>query len=192
MKKEKENDKTNKSVAVHILHIFGLIVCALCIYILVVSFSKKENDSIVRADSNTYFRNENPNFNVEFINGQYIKFETVSSYVNPIEQKEPTVWEKIKGKLHINQTKKGVQISLVEVSYDSVLEKMSGNNVLGKELNKSIELTKIGREFDSESDTVSKDTVISKNIYDGVDIQYQIIKGKGLKEEIVLNEVIYQ
>jgi len=55
---------------------------------------------------------------------------------------------------------------------------------LGKELNKSIELTKIGREFDSESE-VSKDTVIAKNIYDGVDIQYQIIKGKGLKEEIV-------
>ena len=54
MKKEKENGKTNKSAAMHILHIFGLIVCALCIYILVVSFSKKENDSIVRADSNTY------------------------------------------------------------------------------------------------------------------------------------------
>jgi len=189
MKKEKENDKTNKSVAVHILHVFGLMICAFCIYILVVSFLKKENDSIVRADSNTYFRNENPNFNVEFINGQYIKFETVSSYVNPIEQKEPTVWEKIKGKLHINQTKKGVQISLVEVSYDSLLEKISGDNVLDKELNKSIKLTKIGREFDSESDTVSKDTVISKNIYDGVDIQYQIIKGKGLKEEIVLNEI---
>ena len=68
----------------HILHIFGLIVCALCIYILVISFSQKENDSIVRADSNTYFRNENPNFNVEFVNGKYIKFETLSSYVNPI------------------------------------------------------------------------------------------------------------
>ena len=185
---KKEGSKTNKGAAMHILHIFGLIVCALCIYILVVSFLKKENDSIVRADSNTYFRNENPNFNVEFVNGQYIKFETVSSYVNPIEQKEPTVWEKIKDKLHINQTKKGVQISLVEVSYDSVLEEMSGDNVLGKELNKSIKLAKIGRELDSESE-VPKDTVISKNIYDGVDIQYQIIKGKGLKEEIVLNEI---
>lgn len=185
---KKENDQTNRSVAVHILHIFGLIVCAFCIYILVISFSQKENDNIVRADSNTYFKNENPNFNVDFVNGQYIKFETVSSYINPIEQKGPTAWEKIKGKLNINQTRKGVQISLVEVSYDSVLEKISGENVLGKELNKSIELTKIGREFDSESE-VSKDTVISKNIYDGVDIQYQIIKGKGLKEEIVLNEI---
>jgi len=185
---KKENDQTNRSVAVHILHIFGLIVCAFCIYILVISFSQKENDNIVRADSNTYFKNENPNFNVDFVNGQYIKFETVSSYINPIEQKGPTAWEKIKGKLNINQTRKGVQIALVEVSYDSVLEKMSGENVLGKELNKSIELTKIGREFDSESE-VPKDTVISKNIYDGVDIQYQIIKGKGLKEEIVLNEI---
>jgi len=184
-----ESSKTSRKVVIHILYVLVLIVCVIGVYILVISLSQKENDNIVKADSNTYFRNENPNFNVEFINGQYIKFETVSSYVNPIEQKEPTVWEKIKGKLHINQTKKGVQISLVEVSYDSVLEKMSGNNVLGKELNKSIELTKIGREFDSESDTVSKDTVISKNIYDGVDIQYQIIKGKGLKEEIVLNEI---
>lgn len=172
----------------HILHIFGLIVCAFCIYILVISFSQKENDNIVRADSNTYFRNENPNFNVDFVNGQYIKFETVSSYINPIEQKKPTVWEKIKGKLNIDQTRKGVQIALVEVSYDSLLEKISGDNVLDKELNKSIKLTKIGREFDSESE-LSKDTVISKNIYDGVDIQYQIIKGKGLKEEIVLNEI---
>ena len=57
-------------------------------------------------------------------------------------------------------------------------------------LNYNFELVSTGREIGEESNTaVSKDTVISRNIYKGVDIEYQILKGRGLKEEIVLREL---
>ena len=170
------------------IYILGFIVCVLCIYTFVILFSEKDNDNIVMADSNISFRNENPSFSIDFINGQYIKFETISSYINPIDKNKPNIFERIKSKLNINQERRGIEISLKEVSYDSELEKISGENIDGKKLNKSIKLEKIGREFGNDS-VASKDTVVSKNIYEGVDIQYQVIKGKGLKEEIVLNEI---
>ena len=175
-------------------YILLTVVCIVGIYILIVESSNKENDNIVQAtDSSTYFRNINPRFVIDFVNGEYIRFETVSSYSNPFEGKKQSIWEKIKYSLGIKQDRKGIEISLIDVSYDtqllSILDKSSLDIPKDFELNKSFELTSIGREFGNEEEAVSKDTVISKNVYKGVDIEYQVIQGKGLKEEIVLNEL---
>ena len=170
------------------------ILCILGIFFLIYHSSSRENDSIVRAqDSSTYLRSINPKFLVDFVNDEYIRFETVSSYSNPFEGKEPSIWEKIRYFLGIKQERKGIQISLIDVSYDTDLSNILEErdiNISEFSLNRSFELISSGREIGEESDeAISKDTVISRNIYEGVDIEYQIIKGKGLKEEIVLNEI---
>ncbi len=183
-----------KKILVCTMYFVLTLVCIIGIYILISKTSNKENDSIVQAqDSNTYFRNVNPKFLIDFVNNEYIRFESVSSYSNPFENKKQSIWEKIKYTLGIKQGKRGVQISLIDVSYDTDLTKIMNEkdiNIPKESLSKSFELTSSGRQIGSDSEeAVSKDTVISRNIYKGVDLEYQVIKGKGLKEEIVLNEL---
>jgi len=183
-----------KRVLVSLTYLLLSVVCIIGIYILISMTSNKQNDRIAYAqDSSTYLRNVNPKFLIDFVNNEYIRFETVSSYSNPFENKKQSIWDKIKYMLGIGQEKKGIEISLMEVSYDTDLSQILDErdiDISQQPLSKSFELTSTGREIGSDSDDpISKDTVISKNIYKGVDIEYQIMPGKGLKEEIVLNEL---
>lgn len=183
-----------KKVVVCTAYLLLTIVGILSIFILISMTSNKVNDSIVRAqDSDMYFRNVNPRFLVDFVNNEYVRFETVSSFSNPFENEKQGIWERIKYVFGLRQEKKGIQISLIEVSYDTDLSKRFEErdiNIPEYSLSKSFELMTSGREIGSENEsTISKDTIISREIYKGVDLEYQIIKGKGLKEEIVLNEL---
>lgn len=169
------------------------ILCIGVIFTLISLTNKKTNDSIVRASehSNEY-TNINPNFVVDFVDGKYVRFETVSSYINIKKDQKPNIWEKIRYALGIKQERKGLEISLLEASYDENMQGLIDMELTSKgEIKRGFELTKIGREIGGdEKKVVSKDTVIAKEIYKGVDIEYQVIEGKGLKEEIVLNELV--
>jgi len=170
------------------------LVLTILIFILIVNSSSKENDSIVKAqDSESYFRNINPKFVVDFIDNEYIRFETVSSFSNPFEGEKQTFWEKIRYTLGLKQKKLGIEISLEDVSYDKDITDIFNNediDIPKYSLEKNFKLTSSGREIgENDKEAISKDTVISESIYKGVDIEYQVIKGKGLKEEIILNEI---
>ncbi|HNW23794.1 MAG TPA: hypothetical protein PKH06_03510, partial [Candidatus Dojkabacteria bacterium] len=178
--------------AIRFVIYFVLISISLIgIYIFINSLNRG-NDQIVQA-SEGYFKNISPKFGIDFVNGQYVRFETVSSYKNPFEESKESIWKKIVYKLGIKERKKGIEISLIDVSYDTnlqgVLNEKDVETSSKKELNRGFELVSIGREIGGQEEGISKDTVISKNIYQGVDIEYQVIEGKGLKEEIVLNEL---
>ena len=183
-------NKAFKLVAYPVLTVISILIG----YILVANILNKESDKIVLASDKTgSFTNINPKFVIDFIDGQYVRFESISSTNNPFEDRKESIWDKIIYSLGIKKDKKGIEISLLEVTYDDTLLSMLDSRGIergqGKELNKKFELSTLGREIGGKEDGVSKDTVISKNIYKGVDIEYQVIKGKGLKEEIVLNEL---
>ena len=189
---KKEN--TFKKILVCTTYLVLAIVCILGVFFLIYKSSNRENDNIVRAqDSGTYLRSVNPKFLVDFVNDEYIRFETVSSYSNPFEGSKGNIWEKIQYMLGIRQQRKGIEISLIDVSYDQELRNILEErdiNISEFNINRSFELISSGRVIGEESEeVVSKDTVISRNIYRGVDLEYQIIEGKGLKEEIVLREI---
>ncbi len=169
------------------------ILCIGVIYTLISLTSKKVNDSIVKAsESSETFTNINPNFVVDFVDGKYVRFETVSSYINIEKDQKPSIWENIRYTLGIKQERKGIEVSLVEASYDKeMLGLIDMELTHDGEIKRGFELTQTGREIGGdEKKIVSKDTVIAKEIYKGVDIEYQVIEGKGLKEEIVLNELV--
>ena len=168
------------------------ILCIGVIFTLISLTNKKTNDSIVRASENSSeYTNINPNFVVDFVDGKYVRFETVSSYIDIEKKDKPSIWEKIRYKLGIRQERKGLEISLLEVSYDKEMIGLLDMELTASEnIKRGFELTQMGREIGGdEKKIVSKDTVIAKDIYKGVDIEYQVIEGKGLKEEIVLNEL---
>ncbi len=189
-----KSERGLKKVLVCMGYFILLILCLFGMYVLISNSSDKENDRIVRAqDSNTYFRNINPKFVIDFVNNEYVRFESVSSFSNPFENKKQTIWDRIKYILGIKSEKKGIQISLLDVSYsEELIKEFNVEDIDFSEYDsdKSFELTTSGRSIGEEEETsASRDTVVLKDIYKGVDIQYQVIKGKGLKEEIVLNEL---
>lgn len=169
-----------------------LILFVGAIYTAISLKSKKENSSIVRAsESANLFQNINPNFKIDFVDGKYIRFETVSSFLTLEKDEVQTFWEKMRYKFGINQERKGLEISLIEVSYDSEMLGLIQMDLKSSgDIKSGFELTKTGREIGGDTKkVVSKDTVIAKDVYQGVDIEYQIIEGKGIKEEIVLKEL---
>lgn len=184
-----------KSAIKKILSCIGYVLIAIfllaSISILIQKSSSRENGSIVKAqDSDTYFKNSNPKFSVDFVNGEYIRFESIKSYRNPFEETEVNLWEKIKYYLGLEKKKLGLQLTLEEISYDDEISKLTKEQSKELSLNKTFELIQSGRAIaDSGSGAVSKDTVVSRNVYKGVNIEYQIVEGKGLKEEIVLEEL---
>lgn len=181
-----------KKVLICTKYLVLISLCILGIFFLIYETSAKESDNIVMA-KDSYFRNINPKFLVDFNNNQSIRFETVSSYSNPFEGTEPNIWGKLRYTLGIRQEKKGIEISLIQVSYDTqMLEILDIEDIDLPQsfLESNFELISSGRKIGgSEDEVVSKDTIVAKNIYEGVDLEYQILKGKGLKEEIVLNQL---
>ena len=77
---------TLKKILIYTIYSLLALICIFFIFILIYNSSSRENDNIVKAqDSDSYFRSENPSFLVDFVNGEYIRFESVSSYSNPLK-----------------------------------------------------------------------------------------------------------
>jgi hypothetical protein len=184
-----------KNVITCIGYIFLVLLLSFSILVLILKSSSRENASIVMAqDSDTYFRNVNPLFTVDFVNNEYIRFESSKSYTNPFEESSTNILERIKYMLGINSKKLGLILTLEEISHDTevdrILKEKGISTVKENNIKKNFELLQTGREIgNNQNNFVSKDTIISRNIYKGIDVEYQIISGKGLKEEIVLREI---
>lgn len=139
----------------------------------------------------------NPDFRVEFgdkngENDAQIRFVATSTSKNPFENdSEKTLWQKVKS-LFVRNKPAGVTMVLSKSEVKGVSNNISeAVGVDPSDMEReyiptsSVELTTLGRSISTGEDD-SVDTVITKDVADGVDVEYQILEGLGLKEEIVL------
>jgi hypothetical protein len=166
----------------------------------------KPNDDIffLNTNSESILGNKNPTFNVDFgkrddPDTQWVRFEAKSSSKNPFEEKRENIFTKL---VNIVKPKKeyGIEMSLqgVSLSETEQLEVADSNEIVKSvaeiigtdDISTTTELVESGRVIgEYTEDPVSKKTVLNKNVAEGVDIEYQILEGLGLKEEIVIRDL---
>lgn len=190
-----------------------LFICFIAIFflftissILFFTTRSKPNDDIffLSSSNNSLLANKNPSFSVNFgkredPNTQWVRFEAKATSQNPFEKDDSNFFTKVikaikpKSNYGIEMSLKGVSLSETE-NFDLGTKEETVKNVaeiIGTdEVKTSTELVDSGRVIGENSDEpVSKKTVLNKNVAKGVDIEYQILSGLGLKEEIVINDL---
>jgi len=178
------------------------VVLVCIVAILIGILSPKPNDNISPSNGGYLFENVNPQFQVGFgdisdVNTQYVRFESKSDTSNPFEQKEVTVWDRVKS---VFSQKRGFEMRLTEVRFgetNSDFAKDIGQEIVSviegmaiEDVKTDTEVIEVGRllgEFDDNPQ--SKKTVINKDVYPGIDVEYQILEGMGVKEEIIIRNM---
>ena len=167
----------------------------------------KENDTIIRdTDNSAVYSNVNPHFKIEWgdkndSSKQLVRFDTVSSRSNPFGVVNRNIFKKVldwilptKG-YGIEMRMSGARLSDVESFPEGHTKEvlLSVADVIGsKDISTTTQLLDSGREIgseDSKDKVISKQTVVNKDVVRGVDLEYQVLKGEGLKEEIVINSL---
>jgi hypothetical protein len=166
------------------------IAIAIVLNILILGiffFLPKPNDSIYPSKKNFLFESNNPQFKVGFGNKQsskqYIRFESKASSKNPFEESNQTFIQEIKERFPLK--KKGFEMSLIGVKINDDENTLSQTV---QNLGKQLESNDIYTDTEVREDG-SKPTVVNRDIYPGVDIEYQILEGYGLKEDIVIKDI---
>ena len=166
----------------------------------------KENDDIffLKSNENAILANENPSFRVDFgkrnsPETQWVRFEAKASSKNPFEQEKGSFftkilnWIKPKKEYGIEMSLRGAKLGETEKleleGKEEIVKTVA--DIIGTDTVKTTtELVDSGRIIGEYTDeAVSKKTVINKDVAEGVDIEYQILKGLGLKEEIVIKDL---
>ncbi len=161
----------------------------------------KPNDNISPSSNGYLFENRNPKFNVGFGSKddpqkQYVRFEA-NLADNPFEENEESFWNSFTKSF---KSKKGFEFGLSEIRFSETesntgkeLVEQLGTAIEQMELDSistNTEVIEVGRVLGEEdSDNVSKKTVINKDVYPGIDVEYQILEGLGVKEEIVIRNI---
>ena len=178
------------------------LTIGLTIYFLFGRLSPNDRIFVPEKDSVAFLVNQNPKFSVNFgtveqPEKQIVRFEADTSRKNPFESEEGNIFSKIKG-LFQKKERYGIEMSLVGVDLKKEdLEKYGEEvikvaDVIGTDnVKTSTELIDVGREIGNYNDDgpVSKQTVLNKEVADGVDLEYQILTGLGLKEEIIIRDL---
>ena len=125
----------------------------------------------------------------------------IGSYVkNPFSSEKPNFFKRIINSV-VPKKSLGVEMSLTGLKvdettaedlgqYDSEIQTVA--EILGtEEVETSTSLLEMGREIGTYEDDqiISKETIVNESVSDGIDLEYQIIAGIGLKEEIVLQSL---
>ncbi|KKQ03288.1 MAG: hypothetical protein US14_C0037G0003 [candidate division WS6 bacterium GW2011_WS6_36_26] len=189
----------------YLVPLIVLLISTLLFYFLAIRV--KPNDKILtNSEGVALFANENPTFEVQFgdkenPDGQWIRFEARTSNDNPFSSEEKkNIFTKI-ASIFASKNKSGIEMSLRGVDFsetksngkaqqDEEIQKVA--DILGtEEIKTSTVLTEMGREIgENEGDQIiSKQTIVNQGVADGIDLEYQILKGLGLKEEIVINDL---
>ncbi len=181
-----------------------LLISTLIFYFLVVRV--KPNDKILTTSEGVaLFSNENPTFNVEFgdkndPDRQWVRFEAEASATSPFVSGKKNIFTQI-GEIFSPSKKSGIEMSLrgvdfseteetSDIAYDQEVQTVA--DLLGtEEIKTSTVLAEMGREIGKSDDdqVISKQTIINQGVADGIDLEYQILTGLGLKEEIVINDL---
>ncbi|MFA7143639.1 MAG: LamG domain-containing protein, partial [Candidatus Dojkabacteria bacterium] len=178
-----------------------LPVVLFCIIIIIIAvLAIKPNDNISPSNKSYLFENRNPNFNVAFGSKEkpdksYVRFEARVSD-NPFEQKDRSLWESV---TQIFSSKKGFEFGLSQVRLGETNSDMSKKLVeqIGSAIEQmqiddvttDTEVIEVGRLLGEDTDAQAKKTVINKDVYPGIDVEYQILEGLGVKEEIVIRNI---
>ncbi len=195
--------KKNRKKVLAVLIVTSIALLTTGIYLL--NQVKPNGDILLEnTSSKTLYTNENPNFNVSFgkrdePERQWVRFESVNSTKNPFEEKKRSLWNKVinvikpRKNLGVEMSLKGVELNGIEklAETDSLEKVKSVAEVLGTDdIKTSTKLIDMGRVIgDDTQDSVSKKTIVNTDVVDGVDLEYQIIEGLGLKEEIVVKNL---
>ncbi len=179
------------------------LAIGLTMYFLFGRISPNDNIFVPKEGSVAYLVNKNPKFSVDFGNveqpdKQWVRFEAQTSANNPFEKEKGNIFTKI-AKLFQKKERYGIEMSLVGVDLTGEnLEKYGDEvvlvaDVIGTDsIKTSTELIDVGREigvYEDQEVPVSKQTVLNKDVANGVDLEYQIMKGLGLKEEIIIRDL---
>ena len=179
------------------------LAIGLAIYFLFGRISPNDEIFVPKEGSVAFLINENPNFSVDFgkveePDKQWVRFEAQTSAKNPFEEEDGNIFRKITN-LFQKKERYGIEMSLVGVDLKGEeLEKYGEEviqvaDVIGTDnVKTSTELVDSGREigvYEDQETPVSKHTVLNKDVASGVDLEYQILKGLGLKEEIIIRDL---
>lgn len=197
------NMKNIKKQDIFLLVILSTMFClAFGIFFLT---KTKPNDKISQTDnsSNAFFVNTNPQFNIEFGDKKNpkvakVRYTSSGSKNNPFEDSSSNFFQKI---LSLFQQKKEYGITMLPVAVKTSETSVKNSNlsqatltkvaeVLGTQvLGVQTQVVESGREIGvSEGEQkISKPMIVNQEISNGVDLEYQILKGRGLKEEIVVD-----
>ncbi|HNR53092.1 MAG TPA: LamG domain-containing protein [Candidatus Dojkabacteria bacterium] len=189
-------------MAISVVFLSLQLAIGLTIYFLFGRLSPNDRISVPEKDSVAFLVNENPKFSVNFgtveePEKQIVRFEAETSRKNPFESEDGNIFSKING-LFQKKERYGIEMSLVGVNLEKTdLEKYGEEvvkvaDVIGTDnVKTSTELIDVGREIGKYNDDgpVSKQTVLNKEVADGVDLEYQILTGLGLKEEIIIRDL---
>ncbi len=187
--------------------IFGIVIgiaILLSFLIYYISSVKPNSDIFLQStNSHTIYGNKNPKFSVDFgkrdqPDVQWVRFESDISKRNPFEENTRGFWDKVKNFFRpiksygIEMSIKGVKVSDLEKLNDKDEEKLKEvSEIMGnRDIKSNTELVDLGRVFgEEEKDSITKKTVVNKEISKGIDLEYQIIEGIGLKEEIIIRNL---
>lgn len=188
-------------------YIFVLVILLLSAFTYYFVFVRiNPNDRILTTNGTALFANENPTFTVNFgdknePSNQYIKFEAEASSKNPFNsEKRQNIFTKII-ELFAPKKKYGIEMSLKQINFSETSKTGSDNydtevkkvaDILGtSDIKTSTTVVDSGRDttVSVNDQKNSKPTVINANVVNGIDFEYQIIKGKGLKEDIIIQSL---
>lgn len=167
----------------------------------------RPNDKIITDSKGVaLFANENPTFSVNFGDtnqpeSQWIRFEAQPSNTNPFSSgNDKNIFNKIAGifmpdkKVGIEMSLKGVNYSETKKGEDSQKEQeiQKVADILGTDdVKTSTNVIDSGYDIakPNSEENVSKATVVNTNVAEGIDLEYQILPDKGLKEEIIIQNL---
>jgi sugar lactone lactonase YvrE len=196
--KKIKKKKINKRLIYIILGLIVFLVVSFGTYLLL---KPKPND-LIKESKSGLFENINPNFKVVFgdktnISKQYVRFESVIEDDNPFEeaQEEGSRWDRMKDNLF--PTQKGFEMTLSAIKWNGTddermesIEAIASNLELEK-VETSTEVIEVGRVIGEKEteEPISKPTVLNQDVFPGIDVEYQILEGLGVKEEIVIRSM---
>ncbi|MGI5897937.1 MAG: hypothetical protein ACOX6Q_02145, partial [Candidatus Dojkabacteria bacterium] len=186
----------------YVLGSIGILLVLSSLFLFYINGVKPNSDIFLHStDSSNIYGNRNPKFAVDFGKRdtpdiQWVRFESDISKSNPFEKEKKGLWERVKNFFRpirsygVEMSIKGVKVSDVnELGEEERLKEVA--EIMGeKEVKSSTELVDLGRVFgDDDIDGVSRKTVVNREISNGIDLEYQILEGIGLKEEIIIRNL---
>jgi hypothetical protein len=166
--------KKNKYISLGILFSVFLLVTGLSILLFTSRVEPNDDILFLKSSSKAVLENKNPTFNVSFgqkdnPEKQWTRFEARAVKENPFEQEQKgNIFTRVVDFVSPKRTL-GIELSLESVG--------------GRDVSTSTELVEV-REVKKEEDTYipfDKQAVLNPNVVDGVDVEYQILEGMGLK-----------
>ena len=170
----------NKTLSIIILA--SLVLCFLSFTFLYIRrVQPNSNIRSLASHNKAILENKNPNFNVFFgerntPDKQWVRFEAKASSKNPFEESQKGFFGQILDTVRPKRVL-GIEFSLEQAGIEKVKT--------STEFIENVE----PKEGDNPYTSSQKPHVLNTDVVDGIDIEYQILEGLGLKEDIIIKDL---